>query len=304
MKLISSNSNFLYGKNIVSFGRTELFKFMTDLYAASIKTGAPFLDDSTTTTPNDGYGLLRINDGSAPYGGGFVTHERSHRNGLSLDLKPFGNSELGEGYDVVRADTHSLRYDDILAVLQYSKLQKNPLDAKAYMLTEQECAREVSEQKSKIDCSTILTVEKCLYQIEPTNPPNGVSLGKCDQSVRPLNAALRLEKWVRHNRNGIRMLISSSNSRSLHISAGVGWNDSIRTALDVDVEYKEFISEIGVQENLLIRGMLPNGFKLHQPKDDGTFMKLSDREFLDGLTFGDDDIHYNHIHINNISPKE
>ncbi|MBL7687960.1 MAG: hypothetical protein JNJ49_07985 [Bdellovibrionaceae bacterium] len=226
-------------------------------------------------------------------------------NGFSLDLKPFGNRELGESYDVIRTtDSRSPRYDDILAVLQYSKLQKNPLDATEFMWTERECAKAASEPNSKIDCSAVLTVEKCLYQIEPTNPPNGVSLGKGNQSVRPINAALRLEKWVRHNRNGIRMLISSSKSRSLHMSAGVGWNDSLRTALDVDVEYKDFLSELGVQENLLIRGMLPNGFKLYQSKTDGTLVKLSDRETLDGLTFGDDDIHYNHIHINNIFPAE
>ncbi|MBL7687958.1 MAG: hypothetical protein JNJ49_07975 [Bdellovibrionaceae bacterium] len=302
MKLISSTPNFLYGENIVSFGRTELFKFITDLNAFAIKPGSAFLDDSTTAAPSDGYGFLRINDGSAPYGGTYGPHQGSHGNGLSLDLKPFGNRELGESYDVIRTtDSRSPRYDDILAVLQYSKLQKNPLDATEYMWSEGECDL-VARDDSSVKCEQVLTVEKCLYQIEPTNPPAGVALNKCDQSVRPMDAATRLEKWVRHNRNGIGKLISSSKSRSLHLSAGQGWNASLRQTLDIGTPYKGFFSDDGVQRNLLEDGMLPNGFMLHRSLNDGTFSKLSDNEVVNGLNFAPDNGHYNHIHINSIVP--
>ncbi|MBK7892744.1 MAG: hypothetical protein IPJ84_18415 [Bdellovibrionales bacterium] len=69
--------------------------------------------------------------------------------------------------------------------------------------------------------------------------------------------------------------------------------------------YKAFILDSAVQKNLLLAAKLPNGFKLYDTLSPSSHSPLPSINGLGGVGFGDDDeIHYNHIHINSILPAE
>lgn len=69
--------------------------------------------------------------------------------------------------------------------------------------------------------------------------------------------------------------------------------------------YKAFILDSAVHKNLLLAAKLPNGFKLYDTLSPSSYSPLPSINGLGGVVFGDDDeIHYNHIHINSILPAE
>lgn len=307
--------NHLYANRISAFGIAPLRLFAQNVANALASPESPFAQ----------LGPFKMNDGALPYGGAFPPHN-AHQKGINLDIKYFGGSSLNEeNYDKIWGTGggtvqgihvpagKSLRYMDILKILEYSKNQKNPGEY-TLMDTDESClARFNTSELDDTKCLHRITVEKCLYQTAISDPEPGHSLAACT-GTPPLAEADRLMKWVSANRAGIAEIRKFAKTVPIFTSRGTGWYNSLVSALQArpswmpaNAAWSGFpMSGDGLDlvQNLLEGGKLPNSIKIKIPIEtqNGTVRVSFQENDIANIQYSPgNETHYDHIHIDGIS---
>ncbi len=316
-----SITEFLYSDKISSFGIAGLSNLVAGLAQSVDAIPSAFYDNPATPESADGYGPLRMNDASLPYGGFFrPTHTTGHQRGTNLDIKYFGGNLLGPDYDFVfKSNTTvdgilfpagtSRRYHDLLVLLEYSKNLQGPDGT--FMGTENSCLSEFD-----IDtCKRRITIEKCLYGELPTDPLPGHGIGSCaGGGTPPIAAADRLGIWVQSNQDGIKELRRITPGLLLLVSGGTGWFKSLKASIDVQIPswfprsqtWQGYSALTGrdITGSLLQFGLLPNQLQIRHPVGSGLFLVRHPISELEDAALTDyakgNEKHYDHIHINGV----
>lgn len=316
LKQVTSGSirmnDLLYGKKISAFGTNGLHLLVERIATTLNSAQNPFAQ----------IGPFKMNDGALPYGGEFPSHG-AHRRAKNLDIKYFGGFKIREDYDDIVSQTTidvdgtevplntNRRYADILTLLTYSKNQKTPGEY-TLMDTEQSCLLKFPPDFNlNTRCSNRLTVEKCLYGIEPTAPEPGHTLSACSGSP-PLAAANRLASWVLANRAGIIELRKNAKALTLFTSAGTAWYHSFKQRLASRPAWmpagtpwngQALLSGPDITETLIENARLPNFMTLKIKLEvlSNNWIDIGETKF-DNITFDpSNEQHYNHIHINGVA---